>query len=559
MFKKIKKFFHTKNGVEQKEINKQLLITFVSVFLTVISVIGVSFAAFVWSDNSEKEQKLVVGNVSLSISSDSEPLGSGLNYPVNDSDVDKLEPYTFTITNNGSLATNYTLKLVDDTAAITSDGCADNQIDKNYIFANVNGATAISNTSLTNLMSNTIDTGVLVPGQTKTYHLRLWIEQSAPNSVIGGHFHGKIQLETSQLEGAEPTYDVVASTSVAIADSEIKTGAKSFPIKVTNTSNEHKTITIKLTDINFRWGLYNADTDKGVSFGTFKYSESGKDEIIYKDMVIDAGADDKNYILRIWVHDDAAEQNYMIGQSFLAKISVTSETVEYTPESCFTFNNGIITDYDATTCGTDVVIPKTIGGVTVTAINSLDVNYSGKGLTSVIIPDTVTTLGASSLRGNNLTHLTIPENVTKIEQFVAYQNNNLTSLILPESVASTMYETFGHNLTTVVVPGSVKLLGGATFSGQTNLTDVILMDGIEEIGSDIYNMGMKGSTFKNTSLTSIEIPSSVTKIYKDSFANNSNLTEIVVRGKTSLIDFTDSTGLTTEGGLPEGVNIIFRP
>jgi len=200
MIKKIKNIFYVKDREEKREINKQLLITVVSVFITVISVIGVSFAAFVWGDNSEKEQKIAVGNLDLVISSDSAPLGSGLNYPVNDTDVDSLEPYTFTVTNNGSLAANYTLKLVDDIDAITSDGCADNQINKNYVYGNVRGDVTVSNTSLTDLIATSIDTGVLLPGQSKTYNLRLWIHQTAPNSVIGGHFHGKIQLEIFSMD-----------------------------------------------------------------------------------------------------------------------------------------------------------------------------------------------------------------------------------------------------------------------------------------------------------------------------------------------------------------------
>jgi len=200
MIKKIKNIFYVKDREEKQEINKHLLITVVSVFITVISVIGVSFAAFVWSDNSEKEQKIAVGNLNLAISSDSAPLGSGLNYPVNDTDVGSLEPYTFTVTNNGSLSANYTIKLVDDTDAIASDGCAGNQIDKNYVYGNVSGASSISNTSLTKLMNTNLDMGILLPGESKTYNLKLWIYQTVPNSVIGGHFHGKIQLETSSVE-----------------------------------------------------------------------------------------------------------------------------------------------------------------------------------------------------------------------------------------------------------------------------------------------------------------------------------------------------------------------
>ena len=204
MFNKFKKFFYIKNGKVRKEINKQLLVTVISVFITVVSVLGVSFAAFVWGDNSEIEHSIAAGSISLTISSDSDPLGSGLNYPVEDSDINNVEPYTFTITNNGTLAANYTLKLADDVVAIESDGCTGNQIDKSYIYMNLSGGASVPNTQLSALADSVLDTGVLLPGKSKTYDLRLWLGSSTPNSVIGKHYHGKIEMLVSQIEGEEP-------------------------------------------------------------------------------------------------------------------------------------------------------------------------------------------------------------------------------------------------------------------------------------------------------------------------------------------------------------------
>ena len=70
---------------------------------------------------------------------------------------------------------------------------------------------------------------------------------------------------------------------------------------------------------------------------------------------------------------------------------------------------------------------------------------------------------------------------------------------------------------------------------------------------------IEDGAFGSCDFTTIELPSSVIRIEKNAFSSSTNLTEIVVRGKSSLSEFTDATGLTTGGGLPEGVNIIFRP
>ena len=368
-------------------------------------------------------------------------------------------------------------------------------------------------------------------------------------------------------EGSVVTVDGI----IPIKDSEIKTKAAAFPFSVTNTGTEHMNITIKLKDIaidpelkniDFRWGLYNADTNKGISFGIFKYASNGGEEIIYRDSIIDAGSSKKNYVLRIWIHDNNQIQNEMQGKTFNGKIEVTGTAVEYTDESCFTFSNGSITDYDAATCGTDVVIPRTIGGVVVTGIgdpfglNSL----SSKGLTSVIIPDSVTAIQSYALNNNQLTHLTIPTSLTWISS-EAINNNPLSSLIIPEGLRTTVYDSFANNkLTTFIFSG--ETLGETMLSGNP-VTDVVLMDGVKAI----VMLGLS-----NIKMTTIEIPSSVNEIEAGAFNSNPNLTEIVVRGKNSIDDFVCTgeyslsgtgaecvPGLTTEGGLPAGVNVIYRP
>lgn len=66
-------------------------------------------------------------------------------------------------------------------------------------------------------------------------------------------------------------------------------------------------------------------------------------------------------------------------------------------ESDFVFSNGSITGYAGTV--TDVVIPETIGGVDVTSIE--EYAFSGKGLTSVVIPRTVVFMDPNAFQGGN--------------------------------------------------------------------------------------------------------------------------------------------------------------
>ena len=103
--------------------------------------------------------------------------------------------------------------------------------------------------------------------------------------------------------------------------------------------------------------------------------------------------------------------------------------VEVVDASCFTtiINNSTITitDYDKS-CGIDVIIPKTINGYLVTSIgdNAFQYDYQvdSARITSVVIPDSVTTIGNSTFALNELTSLIIPDSVTTIGNYAFYFN-----------------------------------------------------------------------------------------------------------------------------------------
>ena len=140
--------------------------------------------------------------------------------------------------------------------------------------------------------------------------------------------------------------------------------------------------------------------------------------------------------------------------------------------------------------GTDVVIPSQIDGKTVVAIgdyaftksgvipsltaynNDYKVsllsynsnnNYvvkplevtgvKGLGITSVIIPNTVTSIGIRAFKGNKLTNVTIPSSVTLIASY-AFADNKLTNVEIPSSITEIGDYAFANNLNIVITNNS---------------------------------------------------------------------------------------------------------
>ncbi len=170
-----------------------------------------------------------------------------------------------------------------------------------------------------------------------------------------------------------------------------------------------------------------------------------------------------------------------------------------TPEESFEMDEaGTVTTYTGT--DTDVVIPSTIHGVPVTKIG--DSSFRGKGLTSVVIPDSVTEIDSSAFASNNLTSVELPKNLTTINYGIL-QSNQLTSIKIPDGVTTIDGFAFQNNqLTSVVIPDSVKTIRDNAFS-QNQLTSVTIGASVEEISSYAFEISHYEGMTSNPNLTKI--------------------------------------------------------
>ena len=151
--------------------------------------------------------------------------------------------------------------------------------------------------------------------------------------------------------------------------------------------------------------------------------------------------------------------------------------------------------------------------------------FANEGLKTIIIPGTVKKIGANAFAFNSTLETVIMQEGVEEIGSTAFQNcKNLKNVELPESLTSIGGQAFMDcsKLEKIEIPSKITKIASYTFTGCTSLGKIELKEGLEEI---------QAYAFQFTIFSEITIPSTVDKIGNNVFESNTKLNNIIIKNK----------------------------
>lgn len=173
----------------------------------------------------------------------------------------------------------------------------------------------------------------------------------------------------------------------------------------------------------------------------------------------------------------------------------------------------------------DLILPSNpmYGDTEYTLIEIGDYSLAGRDYTSVVIPNTVQTIGAHAFKGcSSLTSMVIPNSVKTIEEWAFGSCYDLTSVTLGNSLQSIGIYAFAgcSKLSVIEIPASVELIGEKAFMRCSELTAINVSDSnpvYASLDGIVYNKSITELLHAPGAVEEAIIPESVTTIGVSAF------------------------------------------
>ena len=148
--------------------------------------------------------------------------------------------------------------------------------------------------------------------------------------------------------------------------------------------------------------------------------------------------------------------------------------------------------------------------------------YCCRSVTSITIPDGVTSIGSSAFYDCSLRGITIPSSVTSIGSSAFYGCGYMTRITIPDSVTSIGSFAFYNcqSMTRITIPDGVTSIGPSTFYNCWRMTDVTIGNGVKSIGENAFR--------DCSALKRITIGNGVTSVGYCAFSNCSRLMDVYI-------------------------------
>ena len=174
-----------------------------------------------------------------------------------------------------------------------------------------------------------------------------------------------------------------------------------------------------------------------------------------------------------------------------------------------------------------IIVPDTIDGYPVVAIGE-GAFRENKYLTAILIPDCITSIGDYAFADTNLDSLVLPAELNSLGRCILSGNKGVTEIVIPKTLSSTgssysnLIEGDGpfaeSNVQKATIEAGMTVIPEHLFHKNSTLTSVEIPDTVTEISR---------YAFAQTGLENIELPSSVTTLQYEIFSGG-NLLQISI-------------------------------